>query len=152
VFASDVGVRLGCIVFYFVACACGGRCRVRLTAGTVQPLMADARRDLSLSLSLYSGTSRLLYVGELSCLEYISPPHAGPRPSNTSSRNVHCTHIQIRGVVGRGRGGTASPTFFDGGRVPHSPLFGLKFVQKLVHCRNWLLTETQCKIISVQQN
>jgi len=25
-------------------------------------------------------------------------------------------------------------------------------VQKLVHCCNWLLTETQCKIISVQQN
>ena len=27
---------------------------------------------------------------------------------------------------------------------------GLKFVQKLVHCCNWLLTETQCEIISVQ--
>ena len=38
-------------------------------------------------------------------------------------------------------------------RVSYSPhFFGLKFVQKLVHCRNWLLTETQCKIISVQQN
>jgi len=37
--------------------------------------------------------------------------------------------------MGRGRGGTASPYFF-----------GLKFVQKLVHCCNWLLTEKQCKI------
>jgi len=46
--------------------------------------------------------------------------------------------------VGRGRGG--------GRRPPLPPLFGLKFVQKLVlvHCCNWLLTETQCKIISVQ--
>jgi len=58
------------------------------------------------------------------------------------------------GVVGRGCGGTASPHFFrQGGRVPHSPsFFGLKFVQTFFHCCNWLLTETQCKIISVQQN
>ena len=37
-----------------------------------------------------------------------------------------------------------------GDGVPH--FFGLKFVQKLVlvHCCNWLFTETQCKIISVQ--
>ena len=62
------------------------------------------------------------------------------------------TQVGSRGAVGLGRGGTASPTFFDrGGRVPHSHhFFGLKFVQKLVHCSNWLLTETQCKIISVQ--
>jgi len=59
--------------------------------------------------------------------------------------------IPCRGVVGRGRGVTASPTFLDRGDAsPH--FFGLKFVQKLVHCCNWLLTETQCKIISVQQN
>jgi len=51
--------------------------------------------------------------------------------------------LRYRGVVGRVRGGTASP-------LPH--FFGLKFVQKLVHCCNWLLTETQCKMISVQQN
>jgi len=50
-------------------------------------------------------------------------------------------HGESRGVVGRGHGGTASPHFL-----------GLKFMQKLVHCCNWLLTETQCKIISVQQN
>ena len=38
-------------------------------------------------------------------------------------------------------------------RVPRSPhFFGLKFVQKLVRCCDWLLTETLCKIISVQQN
>jgi len=54
-------------------------------------------------------------------------------------------------VVGRVRGGTASPTFFDRGARPALPhFFGLKFVQKLVHCCNWLLTETQCKIISVR--
>jgi len=47
-----------------------------------------------------------------------------------------------RGVVGRGR----CPHFFDSGDAsPIPPLFGLKFVQKLVHCCNWLLTETQCK-------
>jgi len=51
-----------------------------------------------------------------------------------------------RGVVG----GRRSPTFFDRATCPH--FFGLKFVQKLVHCCNWLLTETQCKIVSVQQN
>jgi len=58
----------------------------------------------------------------------------------------------IRGVVGRRRVGTASPTFFDRGEasptLPH--FFGLKFVQKLVHCCDWSLTETQCKIILVQ--
>ena len=62
--------------------------------------------------------------------------------------------VASRGVVGRGRGGgRRPPTFFDRGMaVPHSRhFFGLKFVQKLVHCCNWLLTETQCKIISVQQ-
>ena len=50
-------------------------------------------------------------------------------------------------------GGDGVPHFFrQGGRVPHSPphFFGLKFVQRLVHCCNWLLTEKQCKIISVQ--
>ena len=46
-----------------------------------------------------------------------------------------------KGLVGQGRGGDAFPHFF-----------GLKFVQKLVHRCNWLLTETQRKIISVQQN
>ena len=63
--------------------------------------------------------------------------------------------LLFRGVVGRGRGGSASPHFLrQGGRVSHplAHFFGLKFVQKLVLCCNWLLTETQCKIISVQQN
>ena len=59
-------------------------------------------------------------------------------------------NVNGRGVVGRG---TASPHFFDRGtRHPLPHLFGLKFVQNLVHFCNWLLTETQCKIISVQQN
>ena len=58
-----------------------------------------------------------------------------------------------RGVVGRGRGRTPSPTFLrQGDASPTPPLFGLKLAQKLVHSCNWLLTETQCKIISVQQN
>jgi len=58
-----------------------------------------------------------------------------------------------RGAVRWGRGGregTAPPHFFrQGDASPTPPLFGLKFVQKLVHCCNWLLTETQCKIIFV---
>ena len=49
-----------------------------------------------------------------------------------------------RGVMGRERGGDGVPTFFVRGRVPHSPhFFGLKFLLKLVHCCNWLLTETR---------
>jgi len=57
-----------------------------------------------------------------------------------------------RGVVGRGRGGRRSPTFFDKGTRPQSPhFFGLKFVQKVVHCCNWLLTETQCKNFSTAE-
>jgi len=51
------------------------------------------------------------------------------------------------------RGGDGVPPLFStGGRVPNTfpHFFGLKSVQKLVHCCNWLLTETQCKIISVQ--
>jgi len=66
----------------------------------------------------------------------------------------HCLRsMPSRGIVRRGRGGTASPTFFDRGDASPTPatFFGLKFVQKLVHCCNWLLTETQCKIILVQQ-
>ena len=70
------------------------------------------------------------------------------------------THVSVttasQGCSGAGtlgEGGTASPTFLTGGRVPHFPhFFGLKLVQKLVHCCNWLLTKTQCKTISVQQN
>ena len=53
------------------------------------------------------------------------------------------------GVVRRGRGGRRPPTFLTGDASPTPPLFGHKFVQKLVHCCNLLLTETQCKIISV---
>ena len=49
------------------------------------------------------------------------------------------SEIIVRGVVEWERGGDVVPHFFV-----------LKFLQKLVHCCNWLLTETQCKIISVQ--
>ena len=63
--------------------------------------------------------------------------------------------VASRGVVGRGRGGgRRPPTFFDRetrSLTPPPHFFGLKVVQKLVHCFNWLLTETQSKIISVQQ-
>ena len=73
----------------------------------------------------------------------------------TPSRGVSVLLLP-RGVVGWGRGGRRPPLFSTGPhrgtRPPLLPLFGLKFVQKLVHCCNWLLTETQCKIISVQQN
>ena len=71
----------------------------------------------------------------------------------------HCArpHFELgpwtaRGVVGRGRAEGRRPPLFSTGRTrPHSPpLFGLKFVQKLVDCCcNWLLTETQRKIIFV---
>jgi len=36
------------------------------------------------------------------------------------------------------------------GVSPTPPLFRLKFMQTFVHCCNWLLTERQCKIMSVQ--
>jgi len=56
-----------------------------------------------------------------------------------------------QGCSGAGTRWDGVPHFFDrGARPPLPPLFGLKFVQKLVHCCNWLLTETQCKIILVQ--
>jgi len=48
------------------------------------------------------------------------------------------------------RGGGVPHFLRQGDASPH--FFGLKFEQKLVHCCNWLLTEMQCQIISVQQN
>ena len=52
---------------------------------------------------------------------------------------------EFSGAETRGYGAT---TFFDRGDASPTPaLFGLKFMQKLVHCCNWLLTETQCSII-----
>jgi len=57
-----------------------------------------------------------------------------------------------QGCSGAGtRGDGVPPLFRQGDASPTPALFGLKFVQKLVHCCNWLLTKTQCKIISVQQ-
>jgi len=78
-----------------------------------------------------------------------------------SERNVYLAynltgrllHEEEQGCSGAWDAGRRRPhTFFDEGASPTPPLFGLKFAQKLVHCCNWLLTETQCKIISVQQN
>ena len=54
--------------------------------------------------------------------------------------------LTCRDVVGRGRGGTASPTFFNRGTRSPLPHF---LDWNSCHCCNWLLTETQCKIISV---
>ena len=64
------------------------------------------------------------------------------------------TTLPEQGCSGAGtrRGDGVPPLFSTGDASPTPPhFFGLKFVQKLVHCCNWLLTETQCKIISVQQ-
>ena len=84
---------------------------------------------------------------------------SGPRRQTGSSRvrRANGTHRQTdQGCRGAGTrpGGRRPPLFSTRGtRPPVPPTFlGLKFVQKLVHCCNWLLTETQSKIISVQQN
>ena len=54
--------------------------------------------------------------------------------------------------MGRGRGDGVPPLFSTGGTRPPLPhFFGLKFVQKLAHCCNWLLTETQCKNFSTTE-
>jgi len=71
--------------------------------------------------------------------------------------DIQAMHVRAyQGCSGAGTRGTASPrpAFFDRRDASPTPphFFGLKFVQKVVHCCNWLLTETQCKIISVQQN
>jgi len=63
------------------------------------------------------------------------------------------TSVGSRGVVGEWGDCVPAPLFSTGGtRPPLLHFFGLKFVQKLVHGCNLLLTETQCEIISVQQN
>ena len=87
------------------------------------------------------------------------PGRPAQRPSHRRDHHQTQTRRTLSCLPGRpgwmepgcSGAGTASPDFFrQGGRVPHSPhLFGLKFVQKLVHCCSWLLTETQYKIISV---
>ena len=76
----------------------------------------------------------------------------------TASRTSCCRQVDKltvdQGCSGAGTRGDGVPHFYRQGdassTTPH--FFGLKFVQKLVHCCNWLLTETQCKIVSVQQN
>ena len=48
-----------------------------------------------------------------------------------------------QGCSGAGTRGDGIPHFFDmGDAFPTPPFFGLKFVQTLLHCCNWLLTET----------
>ena len=95
-----------------------------------------------------------------------APRCAGPRAARCATSTPPTEHTEeaqharsrrrvrdsTRDVVGRGRGETASPHFFDRGTRPLLPaLLWTEIRGKLVHCCNWLLTETQCKIISVQQ-
>ena len=77
--------------------------------------------------------------GRSLCAHAPGPVPVARRPAH--SRSTCNASVSNRAVVAREGGGTASPHFFR-----------LKFVQKFVHCCNSLLTETQCKIISVQQN
>jgi len=70
-------------------------------------------------------------------------PAAGRRANDGTPPHspAHCT-----GVMGLGRAGRRpSPTFIGRGDASPTPhhFFGLNFVQKLVHCCNRLLTETQ---------
>jgi len=91
--------------------------------------------------------------GRQGAVSSLSPVRAAEDAAVFDWRQVG--QLQQQGCSGAGTRGTASPHFLDrGGHVPNSPppLFGLKFVQKLIQCCNWLHTETQCKIISVQPN
>ena len=74
------------------------------------------------------------------------------RPNWVLVRRTTADQAADQGCSGAGTRRDGSPLFRQGDASPIPPLFGLKFAQKLVHCCNWLLTETQCKIISVQQN
>jgi len=89
--------------------------------------------------------------------EWISIHFNAHRCMLCKMRAIHAHDMTLtvceQGCSGAGTRGGRPHFFRQGRRAPHSPhFFGLKFVQKLVHCCNWLLTETQCKIISVQQN
>ena len=68
---------------------------------------------------------------------------------SSSSRNQQDRPVQ--GCSGAGTRGDGVPAFFSTGgtRLPLPHFFGLTVVQKLVHCCNWLRTETQCKIFFV---
>ena len=65
-----------------------------------------------------------------------------------------CRTHPFHGCSGSGMREDGVPHFFRQGDTSPTPphFFGLKFVQKLAHCCNWLFAETQCKIILVQQN
>jgi len=83
-------------------------------------------------------------VSPVNQLHRLSGTIVAPEPLRSIAWEQGCSGARTRG--------DGVPHFFrQGGRVPHPPLFGLKFVQKLVRCCNWLRTETQCKIISVQR-
>ena len=121
---------------------------------TNRPLdVEEGVRNVAQSTCLGVVAARRTAVLRVTCLSSVP----GPDLQNILRQSYDYLTIMpklpsTRDVVGWGRGGRRTPLFSTGGRVPTLPIFGLKFVQKLVHCCNWLLTETQYKIISVQQN
>jgi len=92
-------------------------------------------------------TADLLFVGRSAA----NPP-AAVAAADRRAVCFDCLSVCARGVVSGDAGGRRPPLFRQAGDASPNPrhFFGLKFVQKLVHCCNWLFTETQCKIISVQ--
>jgi len=84
----------------------------------------------------------------------LSSKPAGCRCCCRSTGSMVWLFVRLcQGCSERGRRGDGVPPLFrQAGDASPNPrhFFGLKFVQKIVHCCNWLFTETQCKIISVQ--
>jgi len=100
--------------------------------------------------------SRHIDARQWYCDHYGAPQHCSqPFVSIITTHEGTAPTPHRQGCTRAGTRGDGVPPFFrkGGGRPPLLPhFFGLKFVQNLVHCCNCLLTETQCKIISVQQN
>ena len=74
----------------------------------------------------------------------VGPPASvrATNPNNLCTPQYRTSSVQ--GGSGAGTRGHGVPHFFrQGDASPSPPLFGLKFVQKLVHCCNSLLTEKQ---------
>ena len=80
------------------------------------------------------------------CLVVLLAPVAWNWSRHCRPRGLYLAAFPARGAVGRGRGGTASPTFFDRGDAsPTPPTFWSEI-------RAEVSPLLQCKIISVQQN
>ena len=91
---------------------------------------------------------------EFYCAFYEGTIHARLDTAKCCSQHINWNELvwTDQGCSGAGTRGNGVPHFFrQGGRVPHSPTFLDWNSCKRVHCGNWLLTETQCWIISVQQ-